>query len=213
MKTTRITGLFLGFLFVVFIGHGQHILIEDQPFPLEISVFNLGTFIPGGGKAGIWSDPIHPGFDIGTRFDWRYGQKSTLFQATKIGYFRHVHSQHGIQLYTGLAYKYHITPSIFATGKVGVGYLMSIPDLQVFTFENGEYKRSRKVRSQFMGELTIDVGYRLSSRLDLYLAYQFWLQTPFVNKYVPILPNNAVHLGIVFYHGLFGGGKTDHVEN
>jgi len=174
-----------------------------QSFPLDISVFNLGTFLPGGGKAGIWSSTIHPGFDIGTRYYWRRRPKSDLFQATKTGYFRHAHAQHGIQLYTGLSYQQFIGEHFFATGKIGAGYLASIPDMQVFTFENGQYTRSKKFRSQFMGELTIDVGWRLSSQFDLYLSYQFWVQAPFVNKYVPILPNNAIHLGLVFYHNWF----------
>jgi len=177
--------------------------VKEQTYPLEVSIFNLGTFLPGGGKAGIWSDPIHPGFDVGTRYYWKRKNKYTVFQTAKLGYFRHVHAQHGIQLYTGLSYQYAFTPRFFATGQIGIGYLASIPDLQVFKFENGEYKRSRKLRSQFMGELMIDIGWKISNSFDVYLAYQFWLQAPFVNKYVPVLPNNAVHLGVVFYHDWF----------
>jgi len=179
------------------------VISNQQTYPLEVSVFNLGTFLPGGGKAGIWSVPIHPGFDIGTRYYWSRKNKSTLFQVAKIGYFRHVHAQQGLQLYTGLTYQYAFTPRFFASGQIGIGYLASIPDLQVFTFKDGQYVRSKKIRSQFMGELMIDIGWKVSNSLDVYLAYQFWLQTPFVNKYVPILPNNAVHLGVVFYHDWF----------
>jgi hypothetical protein len=34
--------------------------------------------------------------------------------------------------------------------------------------------------------------------LRLFLQYQFWMQTPFVNKYVPLLPNAALHIGGIY---------------
>lgn len=192
------------------IGFGQS--LDHKPFPklyqipLEISFSNNGTFVPGGGALGVWSRTFHPGVSLGTRFYYKSKpQKSQLFQTAKLGYFYHRHAQHGIQLYSELGYRKYIGKSFYVEPRLGLGYLLSIPDLQIFTFKNGVYEEKKsKARSQFMGGLTVAAGYdfqHLNKRLpmDAFLGYQFWVQSPFVNKYVPILPNNSVHIGFIYY--------------
>lgn len=170
----------------------------------EISFFNNGTFMPGKGKLGIWSSPFHPGIALGKHFQWKQGGKYRLFQTAKLGYFYHQNAQHGIQAYTELAYRYKFFPDWYVEPKLGVGYLLSIPAMQTFEFKNGVYeKQPFKGRNQLMGGLTLNVGYSLQHQfklpLDAFVGYQFWVQSPFVNKYVPVLPNNSVQLGAVYY--------------
>lgn len=170
----------------------------------ELTLFNNGTFMPGKGKLGIWSAPLHPGIAIGKHFQYRYGNKYRLFQTAKLGYFYHQNAQHGIQVYTELAYRYQFLPNWYAEPRLGAGYLLSIPAMQVFEFKNGTYqKQAFKGRHQFMGGLTLNLGYSFQPKykipLDGFVGYQFWVQSPFVNKYVPVLPNNSVQLGLVYY--------------
>lgn len=172
--------------------------------PVELSLFNNGTFMPGKGTLGIWSPTLHPGLSAGTRFYYKQKDRSELFQTAKLGYFYHRHAQYGVQLYTELGYRYKFKPGWYVEPRLGVGYLLSIPAIQVFEFKEGAYqKQAFKGRHQFMGGLAVYAGYSFQQNnklpLDLFLGYQFWIQSPFVNKYVPVLPNNSVHLGGIYY--------------
>ncbi len=177
---------------------------HKQSIPIELSVFNNGTYLPGKGTLGIWSPRFHPGVSLGTRFYYKERKKTELYQTAKLGYFHHRFSQSGLQAYTELGYLYRFTNNFFGEAQLGIGYLLSIPDLQVFEIENGQYvEKSPKSRSQFMGSLALKLGYDFSGilhqPLDVFTGFQFWVQSPFVNGYVPILPNNSVHFGIIYY--------------
>lgn len=179
-----------------------------RPTPVELSFFNNGTFMPGKGILGVWSPTFHPGLSLGTRFYYTQKEKSQWFQAAKLGYFYHRHAQHGVQLYTELGYRYKFTPAWYVEPKLGAGYLLSIPAMQLFEFKDGTYQQKTfKGRHQFMAGLNLSLGYSFRQKtelpLDVFFGYQFWVQSPFVNKYVPVLPNNSVHLGGVYYFTKF----------
>jgi hypothetical protein len=176
---------------------------QDKTLPISVSVFNNGTSLPGQGFAGIFSRTIHPGISLGTYHLYRKKSKHELFQTLKLGYFYHQFAQHGIQLYSELGYRYFTKAGIYGEGLLGLGYLHSIPDVEQFRLENGRYvKKASYGRPQFMGTVSLAAGYDLHTSLRwplrIFLQYQFWLQTPFVNKYVPLLPNTAFHLGAVY---------------
>lgn len=159
--------------------------------------------LPGAGYAGIFSKNIHPGITLGTSYLYGSGKRHELFQTLKLGYFYHHFSQHAVQLYSELGYRYNTKPGIFVQGLLGVGYLHSFPDVQQFTLKNGEYvRRTNLGRPQFMGSVALGLGYDLRKNIkipiSLFLQYQFWIQAPFVNKYVPVLPNSAVHIGAIY---------------
>lgn len=172
--------------------------------PYELAISNNGTFMPGKGKLGIWSTAIHPGIAIAKHFHWQASKKYYLFQTAKLGYFYHQLAQHGMQAYTELGLKYRFSGNWYLEPRLGAGYLLSIPAIQMFAWKDGAYqKQSFKGRHQLMGGLTLNVGYNLPQQLNLplsvFLGYQFWVQSPFVNKYVPVLPNNTVQLGVMYY--------------
>lgn len=177
---------------------------HSESLPIEASLFNNGNFMPGGGTLGVWSPKIHPGIRIGSRYYYLEKEKWELFQTAKLGYFFHRHAQQAVQLYTELGYRHAVYKNLFAEARLGVGYMVSVPDMQLFSFDNGEYRsKSTKARSQFMGGVDIALGYDLKTLtqlpLDVYLSYQFWVQSPFVNGYVPVLPNNSIHIGAIYY--------------
>lgn len=176
-----------------------------RQLPLEITLLNNGTFLPGEGVAGVWSPELHPGAQIGTRYYYLKKGKNEVFQTLKLGYFYHQFAQHGWQLFSEIGYRRNLWQGIFAETKLGGGYLLSVVDLQQFQSNGGStyQQKSWTGRNQWMAGLNIGLGYQISRLLprpvDVYLAYHFWVQSPFVNKYVPILPNNSVQLGFIYY--------------
>lgn len=173
---------------------------QEKQTPLSLSIFNNGTSLPGSGYAGVFSRNIHPGLTLGTAHLYRVRQKSRLFQTLKLGYFYHRHNQHAIQLYSELGYRYNIGKGFYAAALAGGGYLHSFADVEQYMLENGKYVRKANTgRPQLMVSASLAAGYDLAPKtgipLSLFLQYQFWLQAPFVKKYVPLLPNTALHLG------------------
>jgi len=176
---------------------------QNKDLPLSLSIFNNGTSLPGRGYAGVFSKTIHPGISLGTAHLYRKGIHSELFQTLKLGYFYHQYNQHGLQLYSELGYRYLTGSGFYGEGLLGAGYLHSFADVQQFRLENGRYvKKKNWGRPQLMATLSLALGYDLKPHcglpLKFFLQYQFWLQTPFVNKYVPLLPNTALHLGAIY---------------
>lgn len=188
---------FLAMLFL------QNIIFAQQRLPLSLTVFNNGTSLPGAGYARVFSKTIHPGITLGTYHLYRKKERSEIFQTLKLGYFYHRHAQHGIQLYSELGYRYLNQSGFYAEGLIGAGYLHSIAAIQQFKWEDGKYvKKANWGRPQFMATVSLAAGYdfkvKSKTPLRLFLQYQFWLQTPFVNKYVPLLPNTALHIGAIY---------------
>lgn len=176
---------------------------QEHSIPLSLAIFNNGTMMPGQGYAGVFSENIHPGITLGTSYMYGAGKHHELFQTFKLGYFYHHYSQHAIQLYSELGYRYLTKSGLFAQGFLGVGYLHSFADVQQFTLKNGEYeKKANWGRPQFMGSVALGLGYDLQQKihkpLRIFLQYQFWIQAPFVNKYVPVLPNAALNIGVLY---------------
>lgn len=175
----------------------------QKSIPIEITLTNTGTFLPGGGQLGIWSATLHPGLQIGTQITYAQFSKSKIYQTAKIGYFHHKYAQNAWQFLTEFGYQYQLNSGLFFSPKIGVGYLHSSPNLEVFTFDNGNYQlQNYKGRHQLMGGITALIGYNFSPKMNIpleaYLGYNFWVQSPFVNKYVPVLPNNSVQLGVIY---------------
>lgn len=179
------------------------VFAQDKPLPLTLSLFNNGTSLPGQGYLGIFSKTIHPGICLGTYHLYRSGNRFEIFQTLKLGYFYHRHAQQAIQLYSELGYRYRTKPGFYAEGLLGAGYLHSFAGVQQFKWEDGAYVQKKNFgRPQFMATASLVAGYDLKMKtglpLQLFLEYQFWLQTPFVNKYVPLLPNTSLHIGVQY---------------
>ena len=172
-------------------------------FPVVISVFNTASELPGSGYLGVFTSPIHPGISIGTEYSYKSNTHHQFFQTVNLSYFFHQYAQHGIQLYSEFGYRYWLKNGLHFGPKLGIGYLHSIPEAQVFKLNaNGEYDRKTNFgRAQFMADFVVQIGYefRKENPIDVFLNYQFLMQMPFVNEYVPILPNSALHVGVAFY--------------
>ena len=190
------------YLLLLFTCFTIHCLAQSNTIPITVSVFNNGTSLPGTGYAGVFSKTVHPGITLGTYHLYQSKKKHELFQSFKLGYFFHRHAQHAVQLYSELGYRYLTASGFYADAALGAGYLHSFADVQQFKFEDGVYKKKPNLgRPQLMATFAVSAGYDFAKQklpLRLFAQYQFWMQTPFVKKYVPLLPNTALHLGIIY---------------
>ncbi|MDX1910656.1 MAG: hypothetical protein SFV22_04175 [Saprospiraceae bacterium] len=170
--------------------------------PLVLSLFNLGTQLPGSGTLGIFTTPIHPGISAGTEFSYNRHPLNHFFQTAKLGLYYHQYVQTGIQLYSEAGYRRFIWRGTAAELRLGAGYLHAIAGTEVFKLKDGAYKKTANLgRPQFMGSGAFGLSYTLQKGERpprFFLDYQFFLQMPFVKSYVPLEPNVALHLGVAF---------------
>jgi hypothetical protein len=172
----------------------------QEPTPKErhllFSVYNSGTQLPG----SFLSLPLHPGVSAGMEFAYNRSELNRWFQTAKLGLLYHQYSQTALQLYSEGGYRRAIWRGTSAEMRLGAGYLHSFTDVEIFELDpDGTYARvSRFGRPQFMAGAALGLGYTFQKAAHpwrLQLDYQFYLQMPFVNQYVPMLPVTAVHLG------------------
>lgn len=175
---------------------------------LLFSVFNSGTQLPG----SFFTMPIHPGISTGMEFAYNRSTVNRFFQTAKLGVLHHQYSQTAFQLYTEGGFRRSIWRGISAELRLGVGYLHSFTDVSIFKLgSDGTYSQVSKFgRPQFMASSAIGLGYTFSRATHpwrLQLDYQFYLQTPFINEYVPLLPVSLLHIGCAIPISVFNKSK------
>lgn len=170
---------------------------EAKPsFPLVVSVFNVGTQLPGSGALGVFNRSTHPGISLGTEFFYRKRPKNQWFQTARLGVLHHRLSQTAVQLYSEFGYRRKIWRGTGAELRLGGGYLHSFPAVETFKLKDGAYDQKANIgRAQAMAGGTFGLSYATAADWRFFLDYQFYLQMPFVKNYVPLLPNSALHIG------------------
>jgi hypothetical protein len=166
--------------------------------PISLSFTNNATQLFSSGL----TRPIHPGITLGTQTVYAQKEKATWFQSYKLAWFYHAYSMHGFNLYTDAGYARQVVGNLGLSVELGVGYLLSKVDGQVFErTETGTYDYiPSKLRSQFTAGLQAGLFYQLPQRpVRLQVDYRFWLQAPFVKTYVPVLPYTTLQLGVLFH--------------
>ncbi len=167
----------------------------------SIALTTLHTNLPFGSFSNLFIKDFHPGFEIGTGFNWKTKPKHDWFQEFKLAYFYHRFVQHGIPLYTDIGYRYKFSRAISAQISCGTGYMQSIPATAKLKLgANGEYKKNKSIgRSQAIAVVSFSIGYTIHSSEKnaprVFATYQQFLQAPFVKTYVPILPYNSLLIG------------------
>ncbi|MCB0535276.1 MAG: hypothetical protein H6574_08990 [Lewinellaceae bacterium] len=190
-------------LLVFALATGEAGWAQSARLPLEITLFDNATLLPGSATLGVVGIPVHPGISAGT--EWRYNNnpKNTWYQTARAAYHYHRYVQHAIQLYSEFGYRRQIRH--FDGGlRLGIGYLHAIPANKIFELNSqGQYARQRSIgRPQFMATSALALGYRIAglpeAPVRIVLACQFYVQMPFSPGYVPLVPNTALHLGLSF---------------
>ncbi len=148
--------------------------------------------------AGEW----HPGFEVGTGFNWKSKPHHDWYQEFRLGYFFHQFVQQSITLYTSFGYRYNFDKRFSAQLGLGAGYLHSIPNHDRAKLNaDSVYEIIHDIgRPQLMVVLNIGLSYKIATQsrhpLHLFMTWQQRIQTPFINSYVPILPYNTLMFGV-----------------
>lgn len=167
----------------------------------DISIFNNQYYFPFLGMTNIISAKYHPGISVGYTRKLKEVKKRTLYLDLKLGLYNHRFIQTGVQLYGDIGYRFSLPGKFFITTDFGLGYLHSIKHQTTFKSDgNGNYTKVKNFgRPQLMTGIGIGFGKQLvvlSTPVRLYIKYHPWFQMPFINSYVPLLPNNSMHLGL-----------------
>ncbi len=172
---------------------------QQQDFPITVTAFNTATLLPGSAKLGVFGIPVHPGITLGSEYTYKKGPHQEWFQTLRLGYFYHRYIQHGIQLYTEAGLRHHFNVSWDLEARLGAGYLHAFNDRGQFelTGEGIYEKLPNTGRPQFMGAFSLGPGFTFGNDMRLFLHYQFAMQLPFINEYVPVMPSSNVHLGLM----------------
>ena len=170
--------------------------------PISIELINNATLLPPASITAIATQPLHLGLAVGYEFGWKEKIHSKWYQNAKLGYYYHQFASQNIQLYSEFGYRQSIKKFAINGGLLG-GYLHQLPLSKKFVLQSdGTYASNRNYgRSQAMIGATVGIGYNLrtiENPLRLLLSYQFWVQTPFVAGYVPVLPNGTLLVGFQF---------------
>ncbi|HWC52486.1 MAG TPA: hypothetical protein VG676_02795 [Chitinophagaceae bacterium] len=165
----------------------------------SVAVTTLHTNFPFSSFSELFTKEFHPGFELGTGFNWKTKAKHDWFQEFKLGYSYHRFVQHSITLYSEFGYRYKFLKTFNAEAALGAGYLHAISAERVFVLQSdGTYKKKPNLgRPQAMASFSIGLSKKISaSGTTLFLNYQQRLQFPFIKSYVPLLPENILMAGM-----------------
>ncbi|MBS1920928.1 MAG: hypothetical protein JST17_11805 [Bacteroidetes bacterium] len=165
----------------------------------SIAFSTLHTDFPFGSFSNLFTKEFHPGFEVGTGFNWKSKAKHDWFQGFQFGYSYQRFVQHSISLYSKFGYRYKFLKTVNLEASVGAGYLHAIPAVSVFKLQNdGTYKKKTNLgRPQAMASFSIGLSKKITvSGTSLFLDYQQQLQFPFIKSYVPLLPSNILIIGV-----------------
>jgi hypothetical protein len=172
-----------------------------RPKQLSIALFNTAPSKPFEEFAGLFTENIHPGIELGYGITWSEKKKHDWYQQVKTSYFYHRFVQHGISLYTDFGYRYKFNRRFNIDMALGAGYMQSIPATAVLKLnKNGEYEEAKGMgRAQFITPFTMGTGYTVNPSakrpVKLFAQYQQKIQFPFISEYVPLLPYCSFILG------------------
>ncbi len=177
-------------------------LSAQHQMPLSLAYQNHQTAKPFSQMGNFVKEPIHSGFTLGTAFNLNSDTVHKLRQTAKLGYLYHQYNQKAIQLFSEFAYHYHFASHWSGLARLGAGYMHSFPDVETFSLNsNGRYEENPNTgRPQLMLTGSLGIQYHLQNQdkdvLRIRLSYQPWLQYPFVNEYVPLLPYSTFSIGV-----------------
>lgn len=174
---------------------------QGNAIPINVSLFNESTAIP---FTRFLTLPIHPGFQVGTEFDYKAREHSRLFQTANVSYFYHNHLAQGFGLNTELGYEYRLKSGLATAGLIGVGYLHTFATAEAFTLVNGQYeKQVDKGNARLYPSCSIDIGYYLKkadpSSPKIFVRYQSWAEYPYSPDFIPVMTHINLHVGAKFF--------------
>ena len=189
-------------LLFVFLCFGVNTYAQKRKYDhLSFALTTSHTAFPFGSFSKLFTEEFHPGFEIGTGFNWRIKRKHDWFQTIQFGYSYHRFVQHSLVLYSETGYRYKFLKTFSAEAKIGAGYMHAIPVGKIFRLkEDGTYQKKTNLgRPQAMAAFSAGIHKQVcASGLAIFIQYQQRLQLPFIKSYVPLLPTNMLMAGVHF---------------
>lgn len=186
--------LFL-FWFTCAIGQAQE--LQNQPF-VSVKTGPIASAFPFTGIASTFHYPFRPYVEVSYVQPWKKKPGKAEHELS-LGYFYHRFMQHGIPIQYHIVRRFEVSKKFDIRTRLGGGYLHSIPAVDRFRFEDGEYRKIRSFgRPQGVFSLGIEGGYKLKNGNSVHLQYKAMIQAPFIKSYVPMLPYNSLLLGYSF---------------
>ena len=169
--------------------------------PVTLSFFNESTTIP---YSSFLNDPIHPGVQVGTEFDWKESKHFRLYPSVSIGYMFHKKLFQGLYANVELGFDYKTNFGLNLKTKIGLGYLQTFNTQQEFQFDKGKYNSRKDLgNSRLMPSFTTGLGYRLQPKKanspEIFVMYQSWVEYPYSPGFIPLMSHTNLHVGAKFY--------------
>jgi len=177
-----------------------HVIVQAQ-LPVRISIFNESTSMP---FSRAFSTPVHPGFDIGTEFQWRNTRHFRLYPTINVGYIFHKHLYQAVFINGGLGVDYKMNFGLNIKTALGVGYMHSFRTQQEYQFRHGQYEKSPdQGNARVTPSFSCGLGYVLhvenQRSPEIFALYQTWIEYPYSPGFIPVMPHTNIHLGYKFY--------------
>jgi hypothetical protein len=157
---------------------------------------------------------FHPGLDAFLEKGADAEQKHQILYSLWAGIQYHRFFQTGLRLYGWGDYCFQPGGTWQIKAGLGAGYLHGFPDYERFTQQDdGSWKKVPALngRPQFMAGFGLGVSRALKTSdpdgLRLELRWRSMLQLPFAGSYIPLLPSNALMLGLSVPVETLKGGK------
>lgn len=177
--------------------------------------------LPLASLTAAFNQPVHPGIAVSYEFNGRETIKNPIFrnvntyalggqkvytgkwfQNIGLSYYYHRYVQHAALLTTHAGYRRYIK-KFSAEASLHAGYMHSFLLTERFVKKQDGHWNAEKGfgKPQFVAGAGIGIGYDAGFHYNIrriFINYDFRLQMPFVNSYVPFLPNGLLSVGLQF---------------
>ncbi len=179
----------------------SNILCGQHNLPVTVSVYNESTSMP---FTDWWSNPVHPGVQIGTEFHGASDRNLRLYPAITVGYLFHKNLFQGAYARLDLGLDYRHPSGVSLKAKLGAGYLRTFATRTEYVLRDDQLvAQTDKGNHRVMPSLAFGLGYRFRPKdprsTEIFLMHETWVEYPYAGDFIPVMAHTNLHLGATFY--------------
>ncbi len=168
--------------------------------PIE---FSMGSHAIGLPFSHFLSNPYYPEVNIGLQSNLIDKKNINLNIVNGIGFATHPFNGERYFVNTHLRFKYKFPLKIYSQIGLGISFnILTYPNNVYKLNNNGVYKETKGVETEWYSGFNIEVGYHLKRierlELDLFSKYSAGVN-PFHHPEIPVFPYNSIQIGVRFY--------------
>ena len=165
---------------------------------------NNVTSFPVTGFPKVFYTQFHPGMEFNYKQQLKnYTNSKFVFEAG-LGGFYHRFFQTAVRLTGSVYYDHNVGKRFGLFAGLGGGYMHSFYQYSIFQLnEEGQYLKQPVLRgrAQFTVQLGLGVHYNLCQKakhaMRLVFEYRPFVHGSFAKAYVPVVPYNSIHVGLL----------------